>query len=126
VCATRTRCRRCAPLALGNEPDDRQQQPLVRRASVALVLRRPTPRTTSETHAWLTALSLEQQALAQSHLPAFSGARIRATSLSWRSAKRLPRCSSCDLVRCCAGCLARDFVGAGNGTNTSLSLCATA
>jgi hypothetical protein len=40
---------------------------------VALVLRRPTPRTTSETHAWLTAL--EQQALAQSHFSACSGAR---------------------------------------------------
>jgi hypothetical protein len=88
------------------------------------LLRRPTPRTTSETHAWFTAL--EQQASAQLHLPACSGALIRATSLSWRSAKRLPRCSSCDLVRCYAGCLARDFVGAVNGTNTSLSLCATA
>jgi hypothetical protein len=85
------------------------------------LLRRPTTRTTSETHAWFTAL--EQKCW---HLPAFFGALIRATSLSWRSAKRLPRCSSCDLVRCCAGCLARDFVGAGNGTNTSLSLCATA
>jgi hypothetical protein len=50
------------------------------------LLRRPTPRTASETHAWLTAL--KQQALAQSHLPACSGALIRATSLSWGSAER--------------------------------------
>jgi hypothetical protein len=86
----------CVPLALavggarliafGNEPDDRQPQPLVRRRRWRSLLRRPTPQTTSETHAWLTAL--EQQALAQSHLPACSGALIRATSLSWHSAKR--------------------------------------
>jgi hypothetical protein len=50
------------------------------------LLHRPTPRTTNWTLAWLTAL--EQQALAQSHLPACSGALIRATSLSWHSAKR--------------------------------------
>jgi hypothetical protein len=50
------------------------------------LLRRLTPRTTSETHVCLAAL--EQQALAQSHLPACSGALIRTTSWSWRSAKR--------------------------------------
>jgi hypothetical protein len=56
--------------------------------ALALVfeLLRGVARTTSKTHTWLNAL--EQQALAQSHLSACSGARIRATSLSWRSAKR--------------------------------------
>jgi hypothetical protein len=62
------------------------------------LLRRPTPRTTSETHAWLTAL--EQQALAQSHLPACSGARIRATGLSWPGeAMTALQLGNCDLVR---------------------------
>jgi hypothetical protein len=70
-------------LAFGNEPSNRLSAARRRRS----LLRRPTPQTTSEAHAWLTELE-QQQALAQSHLPAFSGARIRATSLSWRSAKR--------------------------------------
>jgi hypothetical protein len=64
----------------------RQQQPLFAARRWRSLLRRPTPRTISETHAWRTAL--EQKVLAQSHLPACSGARIRATSLGWRSVKR--------------------------------------
>ncbi len=40
MCATRARCRRCAPAGV-REPDDRQQQPLVRRASVALAAASP-------------------------------------------------------------------------------------
>jgi hypothetical protein len=72
--------------AFGDEPDDRQQQPLVRRASVVLAAASPDTSNDQRDAAWLTAL--EQQALAQSHLPACSGALIRATSLGWRSAKR--------------------------------------
>jgi hypothetical protein len=51
---------------------------------VVLVVASPDTSDDHETHAWLTAL--EQQALAQSHFSACSGALIRATGLSWRSA----------------------------------------
>jgi hypothetical protein len=40
VCHSRSLSAVC-PLALGNEPDDRQQQPLVRRASVTLAAASP-------------------------------------------------------------------------------------
>jgi hypothetical protein len=62
------------------------------------LLRRPTPRTTSETHAWLTAL--EQQALAQSHLPACSGALLRDEfELALGEAMTALQLGHCDLVR---------------------------
>jgi hypothetical protein len=47
------------------------------------LLRRPTPRTTSETHAWLTAL--EQQAQEQSHQPALCSGSLHSSRKLWRS-----------------------------------------
>jgi hypothetical protein len=63
------------------------------------LLRRPTPRTTSETHAWLT--ELEQQALAQSHWPACSGALILRDGfeLALGEAITALQLGNCDLVR---------------------------
>jgi hypothetical protein len=83
VCATLSAVRACRRSATSQMTGSRNRLSAARRWRS--LLRRPTPGTTSETHAWLTAL--EQQALAQS-LPACSGALFRATSLSWRSAKR--------------------------------------